>query len=224
MFVKTRINNRQEDYVKKYAEKKRRYELFLQQWAESGERYNEVANSTAKIYKQIYEDEIELFFGDELVRWEYLRSAEELKAIREYTANNSIAINGYLRGKNIMGTDKENTQRQITLISSAIADFNLERNILVYRIEDEEINNGERFILKGFTSTSINRRILAINYDDCVQYQIEVPSGKGRGAYISNQSKYKNEYEFLLQRDTKVKVIRKQSNGEFTMVRLRVVD
>ena len=123
-----------------------------------------------------------------------------------------------------MGTDKENTQRQITLISSAIADFNLERNILVYRIEDEEINNGERFILKGFTSTSINRRILAINYDDCVQYQIEVPSGNGRGAYISNQSKYKNEYEFLLQRDTKVKVIRKQSNGEFTMVRLRVVD
>lgn len=224
MFVKTRINNRQEDYVKKYAEKKQRYELFLQQWAESGERYNEVANSTAKIYKQIYEDEIELFFGDELVRWEYMRSAEELKAIREYTANNSIAINAYLRGKNIMGTDKENTQRQITLISSAIADFNLERNILVYRIEDEEINNGERFILKGFTSTSINRRILAINYDDCVQYQIEVPSGKGRGAYISNQSKYKNEYEFLLQRDTKVKVIRKQSNGEFTMVRLRVVD
>ncbi len=224
MFVKTRINNRQEDYVKKYAEKKRRYELFLQQWAELGERYNEVANSTAKIYKQIYEDEIEVFFGEELVRWENMRSAEELKAIYEYTANSSSVINGYLRGKNMRGTDKKYIQRQIKLISSAIADFNLERDILVYRIGDKEFNKSETFTLKGFTSTCINRRILVINCDDCVQYQIEVPSGKGRGAYICNQSRYKNEYEFLLQRDTKVKVIRKLTNGEFTMVRLRVVD
>ena len=224
MFVKTRINNRQELYIQKYAEKKQRYELFLQQWAELGERYNEVVNNHKEIFKQVYEDEIEIFFGDELVRWEYMRSAEELKAIREYTENNSSAINAYLRGKNIRRADKENIQKQISLISSAIADFNLKRNILVYRIEEKEFNKSETFELKGFTSTSINRRMLAINFDDCVQYQIEVPRGKGRGAYICNQSKYKNEYEFLLQRNTKVKVIRKLTDGEFTMIRLRVVD
>lgn len=160
------------------------------------------------------------------MRWENEISIAQLRAVRAYTSSLNGEINRFLRngGAGFDYQSKQYLRRQVALITSALSDFNLERNILVYRVEDREFNTEDEFVLKGFTSTSVNRRYLAINYENCVQYQIEIPAGKGRGAYIRNMSSYRAEYEFLLQRDTKVKVVRKLDDGEFKIVRLRVID
>lgn len=209
--------------------KEERYHRFIENWELLSERYRQIDNLQYTAFTQIYSDEVEQFFGDELMRWGNEISLAQIQALHGYTARTSGAINKFLRtnGAGFDYVSKQYLRRQIALISSALADFKLERNILVYRVEDKEFNAGDigdTFVLKGFTSTSVNRRHLAINYGDCVQYQIEVPAGKGRGAYIRGVSGYKAEYEFLLQRNTKVQIIRQLDDGEFKIVRLRVLD
>lgn len=212
--------------------KAERYYKFIVQWELMSERYNNVQYDPKNVYTQIYHDEVDKFFGDELSRWTYSISNEQLQSIYQYTISTNKLINGVLRanGKFLRnGADKDRIMRQIDLLSSALADFDLQHNILVYRAEERnrkterELVDNNVFTLKGFTSTSIERRIVDIN-TDCIQYQIEVPAGKGRGAYISGFSAFEKEYEFLIQRDTKVKVLRQLDDGEFKIVRLRVVD
>ena len=206
--------------------KLQRYNHFIENWELLSERYRETCYHNYKTFTQIYGDEVERFFGDELLHWENEISVAQRRALYEYTSKTSDEINMFLRadGAGFDCADKRRLSKRVDLISGALAEFNLERNILVYRVENKDYYNCDEFVLKSFTSTSVNRRYLAINYENCVQYQIEVPAGKGRGAYIRNMSNYRAEYEFLLQRDTKVKVVRKLDDGEFKMIRLRVVD
>lgn len=211
--------------LKLSSERNERYERFIQEWAELCEKYGDKQFKPAAVFMHIDNDEVERLFGDEMTRWEFSLSHRQILALYNYTSKTDADINYFLR-HNESGYDLRTTQflrNQIDLISSALADFNLQHNIVVYRAQNELFNVGEEFTFKSFTSTSMSQEML-FGSQTAVQYEIEVPKGKGRGAYIKNHSGFPNEYEFLLQRDTKVKVIRKLEGGEFNIYRLRVID
>ena len=61
------------------------------------------------------------------------------------------------------------------------------------------------------TSTAVNK--------DCIM-ELFIPSGKGRGAYLNNVSGFQDEeYEFLLARDSKFRVIGADETEEKLILR-----
>lgn len=133
---------------------------------------------------------------------------EERKAIRTYTSSEYKRINSYLRG---LSSDDAETLKDIANISKAIEKFDLTENIKVQRYSTRDILKGldlnDPASLKGkvikdnaFLSTTTMVR----KEDDApfgkVRYIIDVPKGKGRGAYIAPISQYDTESEFLLKK------------------------
>lgn len=55
-------------------------------------------------------------------------------------------------------------------------------------------------------------------------YEICMPPGKGRGAYVAAMSRYEHEQEFLIARGTKYKIVGVTEDGEFTRVKLEVIE
>lgn len=60
---------------------------------------------------------------------------------------------------------------------------------------------------KGFMSTTVKKSVAA-DFDKGYILKINVPKGKGRGAYVRSVSNYSYEYEFLMKRSSKLKVTR----------------
>ena len=58
---------------------------------------------------------------------------------------------------------------------------------------------------------------------DCL-LEIQVPSGKGLGAYVNSLSGFKNvEYEFLLKRGTRCEILSVDTSGEKPIIKMRVI-
>jgi SPP1 gp7 family putative phage head morphogenesis protein len=132
---------------------------------------------------------------------------KEKDAIYTYTGGGYERINSYLRG---LSSDDAETLKDIANLSKAIDKFDLTENIQVKRYSTRDMLKGldlsDPASLKGkiikdnaFLSTST-----AMQKDNShfgkVRYIIDVPKGKGRGAYIAPASQFPTESEFLLKK------------------------
>lgn len=173
-------------------------------------------------------DDINNFFDDEKTK-KWIKKVSEDKitdgrnAINIYTTDKYDPINKKLR--NII-TEEEvikelpKVNEIIDSIDKHIADFDLKDNITVYRglhknaFKTNDFKSLEKtfYTDKAFISTSTNEESSFDNLGANIKMIIDVPKGKGRGAYINDLSEYP-EYEFLLARNSRL-FIRKVEETE----------
>ena len=158
----------------------------------------------------------------------------EISSIGAYSGDDYAGINGLLRGQM---TEKMvarwNVGSQYTLqdkiasITDAIGKFDLREPIRVYRTCEEDVFEslkrqiGSIFVDDGFTSTSIlSAKVASGN----VRMIIDVPAGKGIGAWINPLSgSADEEWEFLLQRGTKFRIDGIDTVDGETCIRMTVI-
>ena len=171
-------------------------------------------------------------------------SPDERDAISWYTADGYGDINDYWRRRNgwesIPVDMVEDASKQI---DAAISRFTLKENILVQRGVDDfygasiigetdwnEISEtvGMIFQESGYTSTTAllkNSVATAKPY----LFEIEIPAGKGRGAYVNKLAGLNKdvEYEFLIARGSKFKITGVEINTEpippQTIIKMRMI-
>lgn len=171
-------------------------------------------------------------------------SPDERDAISWYTADGYGDINDYWRRRNgwesIPVDMVEDASKQI---DAAISRFTLKENILVQRGVDDfygasiigetdwnEISEtvGMIFQESGYTSTTAllkNSVATAKPY----LFEIEIPAGKGRGAYVNKLAGLNEdvEYEFLIARGSKFKITGVEINAEpippQTIIKMRMI-
>lgn len=150
-------------------------------------------------------------------KWKSGLSDDSKEALFLYTADGYGNVNDYLRKVN--GWESINAERveaQIARIDDAISAFELKQSIVVQRgagevsldslIDRYEINEitdliGKKYHDDAFMSSTVlmgNR----VATSKPVVFEISIPAGKGKGAYINEfGSQYKDaEYEFLIKR------------------------
>lgn len=147
---------------------------------------------------------------------------EELQAIGGYTQDDYAGINGYLRGGRRDAQYQEfhsAWKKQIGDIDKAIDRYVNEEPFKTYRFVDNDVLGiykldisdiknwaGKTITDKAYMSTTLNPATFENNADEFVMH-IDVPKGKGIGAWINELSSYENiEYEYLLRRNTTVKI------------------
>lgn len=149
-------------------------------------------------------------------RWNDSLSGEETDAIMNYAGPDYSGINGLLRGEmtermveNWNATGKTDVRDMIQRVESGIDKFELKEPITVYRTCEKDVFEslsqkvGSTFRDNAFTSTTVlNESVASGN----VRMEINVPAGKGVGAYIGSTYGQPDEHEFLLQRGTEFTV------------------
>ena len=150
-------------------------------------------------------------------QWTSGLSQEESRAIGQYCADGYYDINNYWRKYgDWQDINAERVKHQTEMLDGVIARYDLKEPIKVYRaIQPEAFESywddiqkivGTEYTDAGFMSTSPIKTSTAVN-KDCIM-ELFIPSGKGRGAYVNNVSGFQDEeYEFLLARDSKFRVI-----------------
>ena len=150
-------------------------------------------------------------------QWTSGLSQEEARAIGQYCADGYYDINNYWRKYgDWQDINAERVKHQTEMLDGVIARYDLKEPIKVYRaIQPEAFESywddiqrivGTEYTDSGFMSTSPIKTSTAVN-KDCIM-ELFIPSGKGRGAYVNNVSGFQDEeYEFLLARDSKFRVI-----------------
>ena len=155
------------------------------------------------------EQESESFFYDSSERWKSSLSNREETTINEYTMYNNKVVNEFLRsGKVDESFGKEDLQKQVDAIQSALNRYELEENVVLYRAGNSEQIDKE---FASFVSTSTSRKLaesyLSSSKGSDTLYIIQASKGKGKGAYVSSVSEVPEEQEFLLNRGLKPKVL-----------------
>lgn len=149
-------------------------------------------------------------------KWNDSLSGEETDAIMNYAGSDYSGINGLLRGEmtermveNWNATGKTDVRDMIQRVESGIDKFELKEPITVYRTCEKDVFEslskkvGGTFRDNAFTSTTVlNESVASGN----VRMEINVPAGKGVGAYIGSTYGQPDEHEFLLQRGTEFTV------------------
>lgn len=149
-------------------------------------------------------------------KWNDSLSGEETDAIMNYAGSDYSGINGLLRGEmtermveNWNATGKTDVRDMIQRVESGIDKFELKEPITVYRTCEKDVFEslsqkvGSTFRDNAFTSTTVlNESVASGN----VRMEINVPTGKGVGAYIGSTYGQPDEHEFLLQRGTEFTV------------------
>lgn len=162
-------------------------------------------------------DDVNKFFYDQpsYKEWKSNLTEDMKDVITQYT-DFSDDINQYLRKINDWEyIDKEMVEGQIVELDKAIKHFELKEPIKVVRgvglepfgdkLNDLSSLIGQEFSDKGFMSTSLIKD--GAKKEKPVELILNIPSGKGQGAYINEFSSFTNEeYEFLLKRNTKYKI------------------
>jgi len=156
----------------------------------------------------------EKFDSSMVGRWYNALTTKEQVATAYYTSDGFSAMNGLLRGrmtKNMVkGWEQHESQtimEYIDNLTEAIRKFELDEDIVVHRTTEREfldkLKVGEIFKHDNFVSCSALSKSVA---SGDVFWDIHVPKGKGNGAYIEILSGSEDEYEFLLQRGTKLRI------------------
>lgn len=159
-------------------------------------------------------------------------SQEEYKALNEYTGSIYSEINDYLRfDKNV----SKHVKDLVKDLDSAMERDTLDRDLLLLRGADisifsEDVQEniwdnpkmlvGTTFHDKGFMSTSIS----ATNgfYKNGVLFHIKAPKGT-KGAFVQPLSEFASEYEYLLPRDTTLKITDSYLKGYTLILTAEVV-
>ncbi len=133
-------------------------------------------------------------------------SADSANAVWDYTKNEYITINKGLRGLSKIGKE---TQGQINSISSMFEGTKgiIDKNIKVYRSGslNRVWKEGEMFVDEGFTSTSLRKSSIG-KFGKRVNFEIRVP--KGSRAVPISELAAESEYEVLLDKGTRFKVVK----------------
>jgi len=179
--------------------------------------------------------EVSLFFDndDNQEYWEGNIGEERRNAINFYThKKRAVAINGELRKKNIEERNIDGEMsKQISLLDDAIDSHVLTRPIEVYRamplkyfkLDGNIYWDNAYFSTSCYKKADIIKDIVKNNEKACLMI-IEIPAGKGRGAYIDNLSKFKGrEYEFLIKRLARFRVSSIKYTEEGAVVRMRMI-
>lgn len=174
--------------------------------------------------------------------WQDKMFDEEIdETIYQYTAERFALYNNYLRRGDTSRFseyyNKEDANREIRELDKAINEFKLDKPITVYRESDssllgkngmsyEQIKalEGKSVIDKAFTSTSTRKSLPGEQtVGGEIKYKIDIPAGKGHGAYIAKYSENKQEQEFLIKRGTNYNVhsVTKNKYGQ-VIVYLRI--
>ena len=183
---------------------------------ENREEYNRLMNEYKVSQYKSWESGLETFEG---------------RAIENYAGPDYNSINGLLRHqmtenqvKLWNGTSNMTVEAMIENITSALNKFELKESIKVYRTcEDDVLENLQAkvdsiFHDDGFVSTTVIREKKASGN---IFMEIEVPAGKGHGAWIAPMGQ-PDEYEFLLQRGTDYVVTGVEQQGADTVIKLKV--
>lgn len=151
-------------------------------------------------------------------KWKNGLSADQKDALYSYTGDGYGNVNDYLRKKNGWETiNAERVKDQIKDIDSAISSFDLKQNIVVQRganqssldvlfensggIDELSELIGHKYYDDGFMSSTVLIGNPVATKKEVV-FDISIPAGKGRGAYINEfGSQFQDtEYEFLIKR------------------------
>jgi hypothetical protein len=178
------------------------------------------------------EEEVIKYFENSSDKWIDSLTDQEITKIIQYSDYGYKDINEWLRNKNLpYMTDSEEMNGLISNLDSAIKKFTLENSVIAYRSVSvnylKEVHDnlsdwkGEVYIDPGFMSSSLLKRV-ALNFKkkDFIIFEIEVPKGKGNAAYIRELSENEKEYELLIKRDARLKVLnvsKKDGNIVFEM-------
>lgn len=149
-------------------------------------------------------------------------SKREKDAIENYTTL-SNEINPYLRGQTTK--QRDDVDEDVAALDSAISRFELPYDLRVYRASDDSLIKGKKIgdIVedKAFVSTSPYKGPVEDfrkkwGGGSKLTYIINVPKGKGRGAYLPYYSHQGfSEDEFLLGRNNKFKINNIDGNKVF---------
>ena len=166
--------------------------------------------------------------------WENGLTSEESMAIGSYSGDTFSGINGLLRKqmtekmvKAWDATERTGIRDMIGNIDSAIGKFELKDPIRVYRTCERDVLDALRakpgaiFRDNAFVSTSaLSKKVASGN----VVMEIDVPPGKGHGAWINPLSgAMDEEYEFLLPRGSEFRIIGVEQRGEDTVLKMEFI-
>lgn len=164
-------------------------------------------------------------------KWESKITSEESESVRFYTGEFYADINQYYRKTSgYEYVDADLVKEESKAIDSVIKKFDLSKNIKVYRgcdlgalgvMDVSDLTVGNVYVDKGYMSTSVVKDV-AKEFGD-VLLEINVPKGKGTGAYINSRSRFMDEeYEFLIKRGAKCKIVEIDKSGDKPIVRMEI--
>lgn len=177
-----------------------------------------------------------LYFKEETVKWRKQLSEDEVKAVNSYTGDDYLFINGYLRKNREMGNEAiESVKKQIKLIDDALSKFEVKDYVRLYRgcprkdkITKDMIGNIIQDPAYQSATTLYNQAAEFAepnNYGEKEHiFEICMPPGKGRGAYVCSVSEIQSESEFLIARGTRFKIIDVNESYGIVNVRLEVAE
>lgn len=167
-------------------------------------------------------------------KWLESLSIEQKAAINSYSQLEYIPINNYWRKEgDWLSVDVKSVMKMTKAIDEAIGAYELKTPIKVYRavspdLFKEHLKNiqeleGEDYSDKAFMSTSPTMESSVLESDFTME--IYVPAGKGVGAYINELSVFENEeYEFLLARDSKFKIIKAEKKNNKYYIKMEMIE
>lgn len=182
-------------------------------------------------------EESDAFFGvksgGSYDEWERDVTFEERYATQVYTGTSYRRINRYLRTGEFGPYDEQEIKTLVNDIDASIAKFDLKRGITVFRGAGSELIGGAKSVEeinamkgtvvrdKGFFSTTTTRE----KSFNGMKYEVKVPKGRGRGAWVAPISGIPSENEFLLKRNTNFRIAggKMDSKGN-TVCILEVID
>ena len=154
-------------------------------------------------------------------------SNEEKEIIADYSGDRYSDINEYLRNGDT--SDENYSKRGIQTLDNVIDKFELKDPITVYRAISpaiaEKIKN--TYTDKAFQSTTVDPNMLKndTNRNNKSLLILNIPKGKGRGAYINEHSLYQDkEHEFLLKRNSTFKVRKRETKNGKTIITMDLIE
>lgn len=163
-------------------------------------------------------------------KWQNKLTHDQFEALSDYSGMSYESINNYLRGIWDKQEAKDNHSGHYSLdttikhMDAGIKKFDLQKPITVYRTCEREfidrLQEGSIFHDEGYGSTSVLPIPVA---SGDVHMEIDVPAGKGVGAYMEGVSwKEGEEFEFLLGRGADYYVEKKEIREDGIYVKVAI--
>ena len=152
------------------------------------------------------------------------------KILNDYTTGGYENVNEFLNGAFMPeGNNKIFINREIEILDETMSKFELKENITTFRGTNkkhyDKYNVGDTFTEKVYYSTSVKennaKEFLSKHkgtdangdlYDNSMLVEVRVPKGT-KSLYVGKNGDYKQEYELLLSRGLKYKVIEKKEHN-----------